>query len=551
MPQITLNKKVFERLVGKKLELGELKNRISLLGTDLDSIEKDEINLEIFPNRPDFLSEQGFARALSSFIGVKTGLRKYKVMDSKERVIVEKSVSGIRPYTAVGIVKGIRFDNEKIKEIIQIQEKLHITYGRNRRKAAIGIYPYEKITPPIYFRALPPEKIRFMPLESDRELSANQILSQHPAGREYGHLLEGLEKYPVFVDSKSRILSMPPIINSHDTGKITERTREVFIECSGFDFNTLRKCLNMVVTALADMGGQIYSMELVYQDKKYKSPDLSPVKMKIGLDYVNKRLGISLTEKELKGCLEKMGYGYDKGFALIPAYRADVMHQIDITEDVAIAFGYENFKPVKSGAATTGYGSGFGVLKDKIAEILVGLGLLEVSTYNLADVKNQNTKMDCALDLIGLGNALNIDYNVLRGWVIPCLLEVLKNNKHHEYPQNIFEIGTVFRKSQKTETKTEEASRLAVAFCSAEADYTRIKQALDYLFQSLDMKYEIAETEHNSFIPGRAGRVVVGKEEVGYIGEIHPKVLAGWDINMPVAAFELNLSELFRMRDKD
>src|SRR3989338_258157 len=190
MPTITLNKKVFEELVGKKLPLEQLKDRISMLGTDLEKIEGNEIVVEIFPNRPDMLSEPGFARAFSSFIGVKTGLRQYEVKDSGQKVIIESSVKDVRPYTACAIVKNMNLDDEKIQEIIHIQEKLHLTYGRNRKKAAIGIYPLEKITFPITFRAEKPDKLSFIPLGAIRPLTGLQILSQHPAGREYGHLLE-------------------------------------------------------------------------------------------------------------------------------------------------------------------------------------------------------------------------------------------------------------------------------------------------------------------------------------------------------------------------
>jgi len=213
MPTITLNKKEFEKLVGKKLPIEKLKDRISLLGTDLESIENDEINLEIFPNRPDLLSEQGFARAFSSFIGVKTGLRDYKVKKSQEQVIIDPSVKDIRPFTACAIIKNLKLDNEKIIQIIQIQEKLHITYGRNRKKTAIGIYPFEKIKTPIYYKAESPSKIKFKPLDYPKELTGKQILSKHKAGREFAHLLKDYKKYPIFIDSNNNILSMPPIIN--------------------------------------------------------------------------------------------------------------------------------------------------------------------------------------------------------------------------------------------------------------------------------------------------------------------------------------------------
>src|SRR3990167_212086 len=218
MPTININRKVFESLIGKKLPTEKLKDRISYLGTDLESVTEDEIIVEIFPNRPDMLSVQGFSRVFSSFIGAKTGLRQYKVEPSKEKVIIDRSVADVRPYTACAIVKNLHFDDEKIKEVIDIQEKLHITYGRNRKKVAIGIYPFEKIKTPIKYLAKKPSEIKFQPLESSKEMTAPQILQKY---RDYAHLLENQNKFPIFTDSNNEILSMPPIINSHTTGKIT------------------------------------------------------------------------------------------------------------------------------------------------------------------------------------------------------------------------------------------------------------------------------------------------------------------------------------------
>ena len=195
MPMINLNRKAFEHYVGKKLPTDILKDRISYLGTDLEDANDNEIIVEVFPNRPDLLSMQGFSRAFSSFIGVKTGLRKYKTAKAEHRMIVEDSVSDVRPYTACAIVKGMSFDDEKIKEVIEIQEKLHITYGRHRKKIAIGIYPFEKIKTPIKFMAEDPKKIVFQPLESKEEMNALEILEKHPAGKEYGHLLAGKKKF--------------------------------------------------------------------------------------------------------------------------------------------------------------------------------------------------------------------------------------------------------------------------------------------------------------------------------------------------------------------
>ncbi|MBI5397981.1 phenylalanine--tRNA ligase subunit beta, partial [Candidatus Woesearchaeota archaeon] len=144
MPTVTLDKEVFESLVGKKLDLDKLKDRISMLGTDLEKIEGNEIHVEVFPNRPDMLSEQGFARAFSAFIDVSPGLREYDVKPSGEKTVV-KNLPKEWPYAVTAIVKGLKFSDEKIREVVQIQEKLAITHLRNRTKGGIGIYPLDNI----------------------------------------------------------------------------------------------------------------------------------------------------------------------------------------------------------------------------------------------------------------------------------------------------------------------------------------------------------------------------------------------------------------------
>lgn len=549
MPTITISKKKLLKLIGTKLSDDKLKDRISYLGTDLERIEGDEIVVEIFPNRPDLLSEYGLARALSSFIGESPGLRKYDVKKPEHDVIIHPSVSKVRPCTACAIVRNLKFDDEKIKEVIQIQEKLHVTYGRNRRKCAIGVYPFEKIMPPIRYMAKKPEDIKFIPLESNKEMNGLQILSQHPTGRDYGHLLESASVFPIFIDANDQILSMPPIINSHNVGRVSEKTKDVFIECSGFDYEVLSKCLNMIVCALADMGGEIEAINLFYKDKDLiESPDLKPTKLDVDRDYINKWLGLDLSKKEFKELFERMGYEFKHSHILVPAYRTDIIHMVDLAEDIAIAYGYENFKAMPLSAPTIASENKFEVFKDRIANMLVGLGLLEVRTYNLANSVEQTKDMLADMKLIKLKNPTTETYDVLRAWVIPSLLSVLKHNKHHEYPQNIFGIGNVFKlseKTEKTETGVIDQERLGIALCSPDANFTKIKQVLDYIFNSIGIQYTIKNTDHTSFISGRVGRVSVGKIDIAYVGELHPQVLENFDMDYPVAALEINLSELY------
>ncbi len=551
MANATFSRKQFEKDIGKLDE--KMQNRIAMLGTPLEKFDDDEIEIEVFPNRPDLLSYQGFKRAMLSFIGKEKGLKKYKVNKPEKDydIIIDSSVKNIRPYTACAIVKGLKFDDEKIKELVDIQEKLHLTIGRKRKKVAIGIYPLEKIKLPITFKALEPDKIKFIPLESEREMSGLQILQKHPKGREYAPLLAGKEKFPVFIDNDNNILSMPPIINSQLTGKITSETKDVFVECSGFDFEILKKCLNIVVTCLAEMGGEIYQMQLHYK-KKETTPDLSSEKMKISLENTNKLLGLNLKEKEFAKLIEKMGYNYDKGSVEIPAWRVDILHEVDLIEDVAIAYGYENFIPEIPRISTIGEENKEETIKKKVAEILAGMTVLEVSNYHLTTKDEQNKKMGINEEAIEVKES-KTDYNILRRNLTHYLLKNLSENVDSEYPQRIFETGRIFTPVEKE----------SLALAIAPGNFTEVRQILEYFSRMINIELKVAEPDKspNYFIDGRVAEIIlvdknnsasggrVGKT-IGFLGEIHPKILKNWKIKMPVALFEISLEDVFKKLEK-
>jgi phenylalanyl-tRNA synthetase beta chain len=538
MANIKFNRKTFEKEIGKLDE--KMQDKIAMFGTPLESFDNNEIEIEVFPNRPDLLSYQGFKRSFLSFLGKKTGLKKYKINKPEKnyKVIVDSSVKDIRPYTVCAIVKGLKFDDEKIKEIIEIQEKLHITIGRKRKKVAIGIYPLEKIKLPITYKALEPDKIKFMPLETEKEMSGLEILQRHPAGKEYAHLLAGKEKFPIFIDDAKNILSMPPIINSQLTGKITEKTHELFVECSGFDLKILKKCLSILVASMADIGGKIYQMEI---KGKGVTPNFDSEKMKISLENTNKLLGLDLNEKQLKQLIEKMGYNYNKGIVEIPEWRADILHEVDLIEDVAIAYGYDNFIPEIPEISTIGQEDQKEIVKRKISEILAGLDMIEISNYHLTNKKNQFKKMNLLeKDFIEVEES-KTDYNILRKDLTHFLMKILSENIDAEYPQKIFEIGKVFELNENVSEK----ENLSVAI--SPGNFTEVKQIIEYLSKMINMKISFKETNEfpNYFIDGRNTEIIFEGKKIGFIGEIHPKILKNWRIKMPVALFEISLEEIF------
>ncbi len=538
MANISFPRKEIEKHVKLTPEIVE---KINLFGTAA-TLNEDELEIEVMPNRPDLISMHGFLRAFKAFLGKETGLKKYRVNNPEKdyKVIIDSSVKSVRPYTTCAIVKGLKFDDEKIKEIIDMQEKLHITVGRNRKKSAIGIYPLEKIKLPITYEARAPSHIKFIPLEMKEEMNGLQILQRHPTGREYANLLKDMDRFPIFIDANKNILSMPPIINSHLTGKITENTSDVFVECSGFDFETQSKVLNIILTTLAEMGGKIFAMDLTY-DKKITTPNLSPDKIKISLENVNKLSGLNLKEKDLEKLLAKMGYEYGKGNVFVPAWRVDILHEVDVIEDIIIAYGYDNLVPEIPKVATIGEEQKKGKLERKIAEILIGLGLLEISSFHL--VKKDEIELGTKIEV----ENSKTDYKFLRPNLFIPIMRTFAENKDNEYPQKMFEIGTVFSlsKSVKAETGVQEEKKLAIAL--SPSNFTELKQVLDYLTKMLGFSYTLKEEKKNGLIEGRSGNIVLDGNEIGYFGEIHPDTLRKWGIKMPITFLEISLEEVFNV----
>lgn len=566
MTILTIGRKELEKKIGKITP--KIENRISMMGTPIEELTNEELSVEVFPNRSDLLSAGNFVGAIKQFIG-KGKIAVFDVNKPEKNFIVtiDKSVKSVRPHTVCAIVKDLKFDDEKIKEIVDIQEKLHGSIGRNRRKLAIGIYPLDKVVLPIRFVGRKPEDIKFIPLEAKAEMTGRQILRGHPAGREYGDLLKDADVFPVFVDADDEILSMPPIINSEKTGRIGEKTRDIFIECSGHNLVYLKKCLNIIVATLGEMGGKIYAMDVKdSKDGNFVSPDMSPEKMQFKIEDIEKTLGVKLSEKDIRNYLARMGIGAIGGrsqgvsgrtmTALVPAYRMDVLHWIDLAEEVAIAYGYDKFEPEIPVISTIAEENFVDRTKRVIGNVLAGLGLLECSSFHLTTKKNVRKMHYDFNDFIEIEDS-KTGRDVLRIDLLTGLLQIVSENSDAAYPQKVFEMGRVFRKLSEAgegrrekgdrlsnETGVIEKEKLAVALVDEKVNFTEMKQILDYLFKMLGVGYSIEAIDDSNYIIGRCGKIVVGGKEVGRIGEIAPRVLKNWKIKMPVVGMEIDIGFL-------
>ncbi len=551
MPTISFSLKDLQHLVGKKITLEHLEEYAPYAKGDVEGYDKetDEVKIDFGDtNLPYLWSVEGFAFLLKGILGSEKGCPSLKINKGNYKIIVDKSVSSIRPFIGGFVAKGHKIDDYLIKQLIQLQEKICENYGRKRKKVAVGIYSYDKITWPIHYKATDPESVKFVPLEFKREMTQQEIIEDHPKGKEYATLLQGFKKYPLLVDDKKEVLSFPPIINSNFTGKIEIGDEHLFIEATGTDLETIQLTLNIFAFALQERGCELYGVDVEYGDKTIRFPLEFNDSFSLSLEEVKRVLGIEISEAECKKCLERMRYSVNKGKIHIPDFRRDIMHPIDIIEDVAIGFNFMNITPASLTTYTRGQSRTIVSLIDNIRDLIVGFGCQEIFSPILTNKNLLYEKMNNKdSGTVEISSPMSESFSVVRSSLLPILMDVLSKNKHAEYPQKIFEQGLVTTRKGEN---IEDHEVIALVSAHHKAEYTEIRQYLDALLRALGISGECVDIENSSFIPGRIAEVNVKGKSIGILGEIHPQVLENFGVEVPVCAMELNLSELFKMISK-
>lgn len=552
MPTVEFLHSDLNRLLGKELSSEELDNAIHFAKGEIEYRMGDLVKVDVKDtNRPDLWSVEGIARELRGHYRSEKGIPSYSIRSSGVRLYVDKKVEGVRPKTVAAVVKNLNFDDASIRQIIQLQEKITQTYGRNRSLVAIGVYDWKTLTPPIKYTTVGPDGIRFVPLDMDEELTPREILVRHPKGREFGHLVSQFREYPLMIDSRDNVLSMPPIINSALTGKVTEATRDVFIEITGHEVARISVALNVMVAALADRGGALESVMVVYPDGSIVTPDFLPGRIGMGVAECRRTLGLELTGEEMVELLGRARYNAklkdDKIAAEYPAYRGDIMHSRDVIEDIAIAYGIGKMKPAPPEISTVGRVDEEEKFAELVRELMVGFGFQEVLTFTLTNKENLFARMSLKEEAVcEIANPVSSNWTVLRNWLLPSMMEFFAGNLHVEYPQKIYEVGDAVVLDAKAETKTRNMKRLACAITSSCVSYEDLSPVLDALLRNLGQEYRLVKTRHDSFIEGRVAEVLFDGKRGGLIGEIHPKVLNQWGLERPVVGFELELEVMRR-----
>jgi len=558
MPTITIRRKALARLAGGAISVEALEALLPLVKGELKEAgaDGDELKIELNDsNRPDWWCVEGIARQIRLHRGKPvrglphgTGRR-----GSRPQIRVERPVRPIRPFLGACIARSIRIDEPLLEQLIQTQEKLAEIFGQKRRALSIGYYRLDPLVFPLTYTAVKPTAAVFTPLGMEQPLTLEAILEEHPKGREYGHLLKGSTLVPYLADAKGRPLSLPPIVNSREVGEVRAGDSNLLIEVTGTDLRLVMLLINLLAQNLADRGAAIEPVEIIYPKttpygRRVVMPHDISMPMTLDRSQVEAVLGVHLSDGEITRALRQAGHrvtaGAGRWTATPPPYRGDLMHPIDLIEDIAMQRGYDRLTPELPTTFTVGGVSPETRLEEQVRRWMIGLGFQEVMTNILSSRSDLSEKMGVEPPMVELENALSLQYAALRPWLLPSLLRVEAASGHAFYPHRIFEVGEAATVREETggARRSRTDLRLAALLAAPSAAFSELHSSLELLMAEAGVAYRLEPAAHSSFLEGRVGAVNIGGQSAGWIGELHPAVLERWKIAMPCVAWELELS---------
>lgn len=558
MPVINFTyEELFEQL-GEELPKDELINILPMISSDVESYDDVEVKAEFFPNRPDYYSVEGIVRSLKGYLELEKGIPEYDVKKTDTTITVDSELENIRPYVACCMIKNVKIDDNQLRNIMEFQEHLHWVIGRDRKKVAIGIHDLDKVEGPFYYKAGNPNETSFIPLESRENLTLNEILKNHEKGEKYAKLLKEFDKYPLIVDGNGNIMSMPPIINSELT-KLTTKTTNLFIDVTGTDINAVTNALNIIAANLSENGATIETIEVNYPYHDNKTyPDFEPKIIDVHTKTAQEYIGIDLTADKIVETLEKTRFNATKineetVRVTVPRYRIDILHEVDIIENIALGYGFNELPAQLPDFATVANPDSKRQFDQILEQVMIGLSFTEIKSLMLTSETQHYTKLrkEVEEDRVTVAQPITQDRTMIRKSLINSLLEFLEDNKHEELPQKIFEIGDVAYINENAETKMVTVKKLAAAQISSVANFTTIKSIVESFVANMGFEMELEDHDDSAFIKGRCAKFTtkpLNKNTPftfkGYFGEIHPEVLTNFELEYPVIAFEVEFSEV-------
>ena len=581
MPTITLSHSMMSRiqkLNGATHEKNSLSDLLPQMGCPVELNDDDNIEIEVFPDRPDLLSHETMARAVRSFQRNRSKGGDIEVSSSGIRIAVGSDLENVRPIIMGAVVRGVNTGNSSserdsfIQSLMDHQEKLHMTLGRRRSFASIGVHDLSKLGWPFRYEAVSGD-FSFQPLASENVMSISQILDSHPKGLEYSKLMNNLESYPVILDSNDEVISFPPIINGSQT-TVSEETKDFFIDVTGFDMIACETCLLLVSLSLSELGGVVESVEICDNDGSSRvTPNFGSKTHRVPNRLIQKILGMELSDAEIGEAIRRMGgsllesrtithgseryerwsdcvVGEREHVFSMPRWRSDIMHPIDIVEDIAIGFGYDNLPDILSSVHIDASPLKSSNLHRRIRMSLRSVGLQEIQSLTLSNENDQfeKTRWPMISEATVISNPITVDHTLLRQYIFPSLMNLLSSNRHHELPQRVYELGEVVHGGNNR-------TRFSWACAEAGAGFSTAKGIVQSLLRDLGatssaISFEPTPDKTGPWINGRGALVLIDGHEIGEFGEVSPEVMGLFGLRSPIHAGEFDV-DMISKRIKD
>lgn len=519
MPTISVNKADLYKELGREFTTKEFDELCFEFGIELDEDTTDsprpvvdgveeppQLKIEIPANRYDMLCFEGIAMNLNVFLQrmelPKIGLRT-PASGELQKLIVKEETMQIRPLVSGAILRNIKFTKERYDSFISLQDKLHQNLARQRTLVSIGTHDLDTVQGPFTYEALAPEDIKFIPLNQKKEMNGNELMEFYDKDRHLGrylHIIRDSSVYPVIYDANRTVLSLPPIINGNHS-KITVDTKNVFIEITAID-KTKVEIVNAIMVAMfseyCDEKFTVEPIEIVspHNGESRQTPDLTSRVTQAEVSYINSCCGLSLTAADMCNRLTRMGYvatpskaSEDLLDVQVPPTRADVLHQADIMEDVAISYGFNNLPrsfPSKSAAIAAPLP--INKLGDIVRLESAMAGWSEVLPLILCS-HDENfawlNRKDDGTTAIRLQNPKTAEYQIVRTSLVPGLLKCIRENKHHSVPMKIFEVSDVAFKDMTKERKSRNERHFAAAWYGKTSGFEVVHGLLDRIMLML------------------------------------------------------------------
>ncbi|KAL4076101.1 hypothetical protein V8B97DRAFT_1862934 [Scleroderma yunnanense] len=621
MPTVPVDKAdLFERL-GKQYTTEEFDRLCFEYGLELDEdttkeveeaikkglpAERPQLKIEVPANRYDLLCIEGISRALCAFLG-KEELPQYKLVypaEGEQNIItmnIHPETKRVRPLIACAVLRNIRFTSRSYASFIDLQDKLHQNIGRRRWLVSIGTHDLDTIEGPFRYEARDPEKIKFRPLGKKKEYTAKDLMTVYGSDKHLSRFLPIIRDspvYPIIYDSRDRVLSFPPIINSEHS-KITLNTRNVFIEVTATDDTKLQIVINIVATMFAEHCEQPYTIEpvrLVFPDGSTRiSPDIAPRTMTARTSYINACTSLSLSPPTIAQLLTRMALnpilnpttapsnpGYaDEITVSIPCTRPDIFHECDIVEDAAVAYGFNNLPDIFPQTSTVAQPLPISRLADVIRREWAMAGWVEALPLILCSHEENFSlmnRLDSGTLAVRIANPKTLEFQVVRTSLFPGLLKTIRENRSHALPIRLFEVSDVVFKDPTQEKQARNERHAAALWCSKTAGFEIVHGLLDRTMRMLEVPrissmdstsehgYYIVEGNDPVYFSGRAAdiyfrpvsrrtsdvkdAIAAGSArdiKIGTLGVLHPTVLSNFEISYPCSALEFNV-EVFLKR---